>query len=42
MFNILLFAGISLGLVCLVVMDCRARLHTPGAEDSPQDRVPRD
>ena len=42
MFNVLLFAGISLVLVWLVMADCRAHLDAPGAEDAPKDRRPRD
>jgi hypothetical protein len=37
MFNVLLFAGLSLVLVFLVVTDCRAHLHPSDAEDAPKD-----
>ena len=42
MISVLLFAGISLGLVCLVTADCQAHHHTPDAKDPSKDRAPGD
>ena len=42
MITALLFAGISLALVCLVTSDCRAHVDTASAKDSPDDRPRRD
>lgn len=41
MITVLLFTGLSLGLVCLVVTDCQAHHHTPGAKESPKDPAAR-
>jgi hypothetical protein len=42
MINVLLFACVAVVLVCLVVMDCQSHLPAADADDSPQDRAPRD
>gem|GEM_PF-6052710 len=42
MITVLLFTGLCLGLVCLVVTDCQAHHHTPGAKEPPKDSSSRD
>ncbi|HVZ63620.1 MAG TPA: hypothetical protein VG936_03455 [Lacunisphaera sp.] len=43
MISVLLFTGLSLGIVCVVFTDCQAANdRTPGAKKSPKDRASRD
>jgi len=41
MITVLLFTGLSLGLVCLVVTDCQTHHHNSDAEEPPKDPAAR-
>lgn len=42
MISVLLFTGLSLGIVCLVFTDCRANDRTPDAKKPSKDPAARD